>query len=475
MKTYLISITIMVLSLPLYSANESSRPASLEDRVAAKEIKLRALVEQVEQWKKTAAILESNSVTQVKSAADRLEEEQDGVAQIQAKLDDLARAVASLERTFAGYKKSFYAIERANAVGEKIAILKTKDSRVYKQVVIKSFDPQGMSIMHQSGGRNVHFTMLPDELQQRFDFDPEEAKAFVMQDEAARKKFEAIHKARAERALAAKIQKKKEDRASGEGEASEVWEKVEMGGATRSMSIRGSAMNYVQSQNITIFKYKDEERKTRYFALVGKYALSVATTVGEQIGSFRYGGSSSSKTITRYSNYRGNIYQRYTKFSGGKSRKKVYRKLLTGPVYAQKGQSLYRRSKYKPEVVDNTRARMNELQETPNRHEDEQLAAKEERLKKEQQLVDEIFDAIKSATTDINSKGGHVGYSFGALKAPISNGTFQNLESTWQNCKDEASRLRQNSQLRPVGTYDFVIPSDIDFKLNELRRLHYSR
>jgi hypothetical protein len=475
MKTHLIAIAIVALPIRLFSAEDGLITGSLEDRVAAKELSLRALHHQIEIWKKNKAILRDHNIIQLKDAEARLTKRQDEIVQAQSELDDLAGAIVDLKQTFADYKKSFYSSERANAVDDKIAILNTKDGRVYKQVIIKRFDPQGIVIMHQVGMRNVHFTLLPDELQQRFNFDPEEAIAFTKQDEARRKKFKAADEARLKRELAAKILKNKEDRATGEGEAAQVWEKVDRGGASHSMSIRGSAMNYVQSQNITIFKYRDEERNTRYFALVGRYGLSVSVTVGAQIGTFRYGGPSSSGTTTRYSNYRGNVYQSYIKLSGRKSHKKIHKKLLTGPVYAQKGQVLYRKSQYKPEVVVNSHNRNVELQETPNRHEDEQLAAKEERLNKEQQLVDEIRDAIESASTDINSEGGHVGYSFGALKAPISNSTFQNLESTWQNCKDEASRLRQNSQLRPVGTYDFVIPSDIDFKLNELRRLHYSR
>lgn len=475
MKTHLITIAIVVLPLPLFAVDDGSTPASIEIRVAAKEADLRALHEQAEKWKKNTAASRDNNITQLKITAARLEEKQDEILQTQAGLDDLAAAVVDLEQRFASYKKSFYISERANAVDEKIAILKTKDGRVYKQVVIKRFDPQGMVIMHQTGMRNVHFALLPDELQQRFKFDPKEAKAFAKQDEASRKKFMAAHEARARRALAAKIQKKKEDDVTREGEAGQVWEKVKMGGAGKNMSISGSAMNYVQSQNITIFKYKDEERKTRYFALVGKYGLSVSTTVGEQIGTFRYGGSSSSKTITRYSNYRGNVYQSYTKLSGGKSRKKVHKKLLTGPVYAQEGQVLYRKSQYKPQVVVNPRIRRTDLLATHDEHEDEQLAKKEERLEKEQRLINEIISAIRSATTTINSKGGSVSYSFGPLTAPIYEGYFQGLESTWANCKDEASKLRTNSQFGAVYEYDYIIDSGIDSKLNELRQLHYSR
>lgn len=225
MKTNLISLFMMVIALPLCSANDGSKPASLEDRVASKEAKLRSLVEQLEKWEKATAIMQKNSMTQLESAEARLEEEQDEVAQLEVELGDLARAVEDLERTFARYKKSFYAIERANAVGEKIAILNTKDGRVYKQVVIQGFDPQAMSIMHQSGGRNVHFTMLPDELQQRFNFDPVEAEAFAKQDEAARKKFRSAHVANADQVVAANMQRSKEDYARHEAELAAMHER----------------------------------------------------------------------------------------------------------------------------------------------------------------------------------------------------------------------------------------------------------
>ena len=101
--------------------------------------------------------------------------------------------------------------------------------------------------------------------------------------------------------------------------------------------IEATVSKYVQEQNITIFKYKNVSGKNAYFALVGKYGLSVRTTLGKKMDAFSYGGPSRPRTITRYRVYESRIIgnrvvltpREYTRIS----RRTAHMKLLTGFIF----------------------------------------------------------------------------------------------------------------------------------------------
>ncbi|MDX1679259.1 MAG: hypothetical protein R3242_00890 [Akkermansiaceae bacterium] len=125
-------------------------------------------------------------------------EEQDAALEELAKLDDLRlRAleikqgnevlrtkVASLEKgleevydMFESYKDRYREAVRKSAVGTELESLTLMDGTVYREVSIRSIDALGMNIMHKRGTRRIPYKQLPEEMQQRFQFDAEQADA----------------------------------------------------------------------------------------------------------------------------------------------------------------------------------------------------------------------------------------------------------------------------------------------------------
>ena len=66
---------------------------------------------------------------------------------------------------------------RGKAEGEKIAFLPRPDRKPFKDVVIQRVHDGGMKIRHSIGAANIAFENLPQDLQDRFRFDPKEAAA----------------------------------------------------------------------------------------------------------------------------------------------------------------------------------------------------------------------------------------------------------------------------------------------------------
>ncbi len=64
------------------------------------------------------------------------------------------------------------------AVGQevKLAELKTLDGKSYTQVTIRKVEPDGLSILHESGTAKVSFEKLSKEIQKQYGYDPEKAK-----------------------------------------------------------------------------------------------------------------------------------------------------------------------------------------------------------------------------------------------------------------------------------------------------------
>jgi chromosome segregation ATPase len=83
---------------------------------------------------------------------------------------------------------------------------KTTDGTEYKNVTVKRVEPDGIVLSSKSGISKVYFAELPNEVQQRFNYDPEKAAAYSevqnsaqeqlrkQQEEALRQKAEATRK-----------------------------------------------------------------------------------------------------------------------------------------------------------------------------------------------------------------------------------------------------------------------------------------
>jgi len=76
---------------------------------------------------------------------------------------------------------------------------KTIDGKEYKNVKVKRVAPDGIVLVSKSGISKVYFVELPKEVQQRFNYDPKKAAAYLRQKaKATRKNNEQLAKERAD-------------------------------------------------------------------------------------------------------------------------------------------------------------------------------------------------------------------------------------------------------------------------------------
>lgn len=70
----------------------------------------------------------------------------------------------------------------AAAIGDEFqkefAEIKTANGKVYKKVIVRKVEPDGISIMHETGAAKLLYDDLSDELQEAFGYDPEAAEEY---------------------------------------------------------------------------------------------------------------------------------------------------------------------------------------------------------------------------------------------------------------------------------------------------------
>ena len=170
-----------------HAAPNNSSSAGLEEQLKVKKENRDSLKAEVEQLKKVRMAAIENRSKQAE-----LDEKNKQLRQRQAELDqlknDLERIESDKNQLGKKYQAHINTVRLAFASGE-IPELRTKNGKVYQQVEITGFDPQGVKIRHQNGGANLHYSKLPDELQKRLHFDPQKAERFIEEDAKARKQL----------------------------------------------------------------------------------------------------------------------------------------------------------------------------------------------------------------------------------------------------------------------------------------------
>ncbi len=82
--------------------------------------------------------------------------------------------------------------------------LTTNEGKIYKQVTVTKVEPDGLSIMHESGTAKVLFIELPEEMQRKHGYDPAKAEEHVRERNRKRAELEAILTAAKEKEAALK-------------------------------------------------------------------------------------------------------------------------------------------------------------------------------------------------------------------------------------------------------------------------------
>jgi hypothetical protein len=130
------------------------------------------------------------------------------IGKAQAKHDEL---VASFE----AYKDEYRAFVRAKAKGESIPRLETRKGEVYEGVIFREVSAVGIQVLHSGGQKRIPFEDLPQDLQDRFQFDAGQKAAALAREEEIHKEHESAVAA----SDAAVSEKAAEDRMKAEEEA----------------------------------------------------------------------------------------------------------------------------------------------------------------------------------------------------------------------------------------------------------------
>ena len=172
-----------------HAADDNSYSANLSQRIKEKEAEVQLLMNEKLQWQANINLFQENrnSKTELTQKRQQLKDMLDEIEQLKRSNESIKARKDILNHQY----RSHTAQIRANAIGEKIESLKSTEGKEYKDVTIKEIHPQGILISHATGGVNLPFDRLPQKLQQRFNFDRDEAMKFADQ---AKQRQEALRK-----------------------------------------------------------------------------------------------------------------------------------------------------------------------------------------------------------------------------------------------------------------------------------------
>ena len=85
---------------------------------------------------------------------------------------DLKGKIAAIDEEFVKYKDLYRDFSRLGAKGQTLGTLTTKKGVTHEEVVIREVDAVGMSIKSKAGFYRIPYEDLPDELQDKYQFDP---------------------------------------------------------------------------------------------------------------------------------------------------------------------------------------------------------------------------------------------------------------------------------------------------------------
>ncbi|MES2475785.1 MAG: hypothetical protein V4640_08390 [Verrucomicrobiota bacterium] len=105
--------------------------------------------------------------------------------------DELVKAVQSGEEEFSKYRADYRLTSRNKAVGEEIGTLTLRDGRKYLESAITKVTDVGLEIRHQHGFARIQAPDLGKEWQERFQWDDEERRSRLKEEELAHARMSA--------------------------------------------------------------------------------------------------------------------------------------------------------------------------------------------------------------------------------------------------------------------------------------------
>jgi hypothetical protein len=109
---------------------------------------------------------------------------------LNASKETLGKSIDTLQRDFEAYRDRYRAQVRGGAAGTQYAELITSSGKTYRKVVVKKVDAVGMSFLHENGTGRADFDDLPAEVQDYFQYDPQQKEEAKRQEAAAHRQLE---------------------------------------------------------------------------------------------------------------------------------------------------------------------------------------------------------------------------------------------------------------------------------------------
>ena len=104
---------------------------------------------------------------------------------LRGKLAAETDALDAANREFEDYKNQYRAHVRKKAEGETVARLVTLRGEAYENVIIREVTPVGIQIRHADGVKGIPYHELPKDMQDYYQFDAEQKKEALLQEQLA--------------------------------------------------------------------------------------------------------------------------------------------------------------------------------------------------------------------------------------------------------------------------------------------------
>ena len=121
----------------------------------------------------------AESAKEASEAAEKAAAEETAAAEKAA--EEAAAEAAAKEEAEEAERVAKIEAERTKAVGEELDVLFAK-GREYKKVTITGVDNVGVKIRHESGTARLNYEDVPEEMQERFGYDPDRARKQAMKE-----------------------------------------------------------------------------------------------------------------------------------------------------------------------------------------------------------------------------------------------------------------------------------------------------
>lgn len=267
MVGFLVGIVVLVFTGIVFSLMAdkrfrfSSAKISLEEKIAEEKHDLETIKSRLESsrkhWRDNGEPLASQKAA-AQAASDSVKDGVIRLAALREEKEATTAAIASLAASIDDYRIRYRQQVRAAATGERLAELKTRDGRVYKEVTIRKVSATGIEIRHEQGNAGLPPEDLDPAWHERFQWTREEVAKAQGEERVRQERQEqalgeptggnsAPKPNKAEERLRALRQEVIDTRnryRTAQGEASRA--RIEAGGSGRDRSVPGSLETWAQ-------------------------------------------------------------------------------------------------------------------------------------------------------------------------------------------------------------------------------------